>query len=168
MIRAVDRGDLTFVREECERHWGGPQIWSLGRMFRADELPGFVAMLDGQRAGLVTYSVTPGGYQCEIVTLSARVERRGVGRLLLETAVEAARGAGCARVYLTTTNDNITALGFYQKRGWRLAALHKGLVDAARARAPSIPTVAPNGIPIRDEIELELWLQLPLPPEPRT
>jgi ribosomal protein S18 acetylase RimI-like enzyme len=158
-IRPIEPGDAGFVREECERHWGGVQIWSLGRMYPADELPGFLALDDGTPAGFVTYFLQPGGYQCEVVTLSVRPEGRGVGTRLLEAAVGAAHGAGCSRVFLTTTNDNLRAIGFYQKRGWRLAALHKGFVDEARSRYPFIPAVGPSGIAIHDEIELELWLR---------
>lgn len=158
-VRASTPADAAFVREELHTHWHDTQIWSIGRQFDADQLPAFIAELDGLPAGLVTYAVQDGGYQCEVVTLSSRAENAGVATRLLEAAEDAARRAGCVRIYLTTTNDNLRALGFYQKRGWRLAALHKGNVDAARQRKPFIPVVGLNGIRVRDEIELELWLQ---------
>jgi len=67
--------------------------------------------------------------------------------------------AGCRRVWLVTTNDNVDALAFYQRRGFRLAALHRAAVTEARETLkPEIPEVARNGIPIRDELELELEL----------
>jgi ribosomal protein S18 acetylase RimI-like enzyme len=108
---------------------------------------------------LVTYTVHEGGYQGEVVTISTRTENRGVGTALLAAAVDAIRQAGCVRAMLTTTNDNLRALGFYQKRGWQLARLYQGFVDDARKRKPAIPEVGLNGIRIRDEIELELWLK---------
>lgn len=157
-VRPVDATDAGFLREEMTRHWGGTRIWSLGRAFDADRIPGFVAVVDGERVGQVTYEVAHGGYQCEVVTLSVRGESRGVGSRLLEAAVNAARRAECDRVFLTTTNDNIRALGFYQREGWRLAALHKGYVDEARKRVPQIPKVGPSGIAVRDEVEFEMWL----------
>src|SRR5206468_652788 len=76
------------------------------------------------------------GDESEIVTLSSVDENRGVGTLLLEHAVDAARRAGCRRVFLTTTNDNLRAIGFYQKRGWRLCRLYRGVVDEARRKWP--------------------------------
>jgi hypothetical protein len=73
-----------------------------------------------------------------------------------DTRKEIARRAGCSRFWLITTNDNVDALRFYQRRGFRLAALHSGAVDDSRARLkPEIPEVGDHGIPIRDEIELE-------------
>jgi peroxiredoxin len=158
-VRSIDASDADYLSQEMSRHWGGTQIWSRGRAFKADALPGLVAIVDGQRVGQVTYSIDPGGYQCEIVTLSATRESVGVGSRLLEAAVNAARAEECIRAFLTTTNDNTRAIGFYQREGWRLAALHKGNVDEARKRVPFIPKIGPSGIPIRDEVELELWLE---------
>jgi hypothetical protein len=58
-----------------------------------------------------------------------------------------------------TTNDNVDALRFYQRRGFRLAALHQGAVDDSRARLkPEIPEIGEHRIPLRDELDLELEL----------
>lgn len=158
-IRPIQPDDLTFVREELTRHWHDVGIWSLGMRYQGDALPGFVAIDDerhGRRIGLVTYIIHAGGYQGEVITLSSGAENHGVGSALLEAAANAIRAAGCARAFLTTTNDNLRAIGFYQKRGWRLAMLHKGRVEEARKHAPVIPMIGMNNIPLRDEIELEL------------
>jgi GNAT superfamily N-acetyltransferase len=78
-----------------------------------------------------------------------------VGTALLDAVKRIALEAGCRRVYLTTTNDNLRALRFYQRRGFRLVAVYAGAVDRARAHKPQIPAIGMHGIPIRDEIELE-------------
>jgi GNAT superfamily N-acetyltransferase len=156
-IRPVEPGDLDWVREELTNNWGRPQIWSIGRMFEADTLPGFVADRDGELVGLVTYSLAEhvGPHECEIVTLSSRVEGQGIGGALLDAAIAAALAVGRTRIFLTTTNDNLRALGFYQRRGWILVKLHQGIIVWARERYPGIPKIGMNGIPWRDELELE-------------
>jgi ribosomal protein S18 acetylase RimI-like enzyme len=79
----------------------------------------------------------------------------GVGTALLQLVEQAAQ-QGCGRLWLVTTNDNVDALRFYQRRGFRLAALRRGAVDDGRARLkPEIPTVGDYGIPLRDELELD-------------
>jgi ribosomal protein S18 acetylase RimI-like enzyme len=79
-----------------------------------------------------------------------------VGSGLLRLAEQVASERGCRRLWLITTNDNVDALRFYQRRGFRLAALHRGAVDDSRARLkPEIPTVGDHGIPLRDELELD-------------
>lgn len=70
-----------------------------------------------------------------------------------------ARRAGCTRLWLVTTNDNLDALRFYQRRGFRLSRLRPGAVDLSRQTLkPEIPEVGTFGIAIRDELELELDL----------
>ncbi len=74
-----------------------------------------------------------------------------------------AAAAGCRRFWVLTTNDNVDALRFYQRRGFRLTAIRCGAVDQARRTLkPQIPMIGNYGIPIRDEIELAQ--DLPLPP----
>jgi GNAT superfamily N-acetyltransferase len=113
---------------------------------------------DGALVGLLTYRLD--GADCEVSTLYVADAWRGVGTALMEAVVEAARRAGCRRLWLVTTNDNVDALRFYQRRGFRLAALHAGAVDESRATLkPSIPELGDHGIAIHDEIVLELVLR---------
>jgi hypothetical protein len=78
-----------------------------------------------------------------------------VGSALLDAAAATARAEGCARLRLITTNDNLDALRFYQRRGFRLVALRPGAVDVARVLKPQIPRTGDFGIAVRDELELE-------------
>jgi ribosomal protein S18 acetylase RimI-like enzyme len=103
--------------------------------------------------GLLTYDVRGG--ELEVVTVDALERGGGTGTLLVEAAVARARELGLRRVWLITTNDNLDALRFYQRRGFRLAALYPNAIEAARRIKPAIPEVGAYGIPIRDELELE-------------
>jgi ribosomal protein S18 acetylase RimI-like enzyme len=104
--------------------------------------------------GLLTYVVD--GTACEVLTLHADPPRTGAGSELIEAAAEVAASRGCDRLWLITTNDNVDALRFYQRRGFRLVGLHPGAVDRSRRELkPQIPELAKNGIPIRDELDLE-------------
>jgi RimJ/RimL family protein N-acetyltransferase len=130
------------------------------------DLPGFAAFDGGRCVGLVTYELD--GEACEIVTIDALEEGKGIGTVLLEAVAAAAREAGCARVQLLTTNNNLRALAFYQKRGFRLVGLVPGAIDEERSLKPSIPLVDASGLPIRDELHLELELETPGPLGSRT
>jgi len=114
--------------------------------------------LDGAApAGLLTYIL--GKDACEVLTLHAASQWQGAGSALLRAVAGVARGAGCSRLWLVTTNDNVDALRFYQRRGFHLRALRPGAVDAARRDSkPEIPWIGDHGIPLRDELELELDL----------
>ncbi len=132
------------------------RVARLGALEDALAHPHLVAhYADGALAGVLTYVI--GGEECEVLTLHAADRHRGTGTALIEAIETLARDAGCARLWLITTNDNVDALRFYQRRGFRLAKLHAGAVDDARARLkPGIPRTGDHGIPLRDELELEL------------
>jgi L-amino acid N-acyltransferase YncA len=87
-------------------------------------------------------------------------EGQGIGSKLIEQVIEEARTRGCKRLFLITTNDNLNALGFYQKRGFEIAAVHRGAVNESRKIKPGIPLVGYHSIPLRDEIELEMSLRV--------
>jgi GNAT superfamily N-acetyltransferase len=103
--------------------------------------------------GLATYRIE--GDEFELVTIDAVVAEAGVGSALLAVAKEVAAAEGCRRLWLITTNDNLDALRFYQRRGLRIAAVHRDAVDRARQIKPQIPAVGSSGIGIHDELELE-------------
>lgn len=156
-VRAAQPADRAFIRAEAIRHWDCPTIRSRDVPYEVERLPALVAWLAGQRVGHLTYSFLDSN-ECEVVTLSATVEDRGVGTALLSAAIDEARRHGCRRVFLTTTNDNLRALRFYQRRGWRLVAVLPGMIDRYRERGKAIPEVGLNDIPLHDEIELEYRL----------
>lgn len=155
-VTPISRADVATVHDILVGSWDSTVVAAHGTTYDAATLPGFLARLDGAPAGLLTYHVQ--GDDWEIVTIDAIVERRGVGSGLLAAAEAAARLAGAHRLWLITTNDNVHALRFYQRRGFDLVTVHHDAVTRARATLkPSIPLVA-DGIPIRHELELERLL----------
>ena len=154
-VRPLGEADREWATGKLRELWGEGVV-SRGRLLDATVLPGFVAEGEGEPAGLLTYRIDGG--DCEVVTINAFPRGAGAGTALMEAVAVAARDAGCRRVWLITTNDNLRALRFYQRRGFRLAALHRDALARSRELKPSIPEVGLDGIPLRDELELELTL----------
>jgi len=155
-IEKIDQSNRRIVREWIAT-WPRDFIISRGRKLWPAELEGFVALDDDRRLiGLVTYEII--GDQCEVVTLDALKQWSGIGTRLMENVIPVAREAGCTRLWLITTNDNIEAIRFYQKRGFTLAAIHVNALEHSRKLKPEIPKIGLFGIPMRDEIEFEMEL----------
>jgi GNAT superfamily N-acetyltransferase len=123
------------------------------RSFHVDDLDALIAWNVGERVGAAT-CLTGSAGDCELVSIDALTPRAGVGTALLAAVEERARGAGCARVTLSTTNDRLDALRFYQRRGYRITGVRAGAVDEARRRKPTLPLVGEHGIPLHDELRL--------------
>jgi len=114
-VKPLQNDDGDWVAALLKDRWGCTRIVSRGRVHEADTLPGFVATQEGERVGLLTYSVD--GKECEIVTIDSLAGGKRIGSALLEAAR-----------------------------------------SQSRRLKPGIPLIGKDGIPLRDEIELEILL----------
>lgn len=158
LVREARPEDRAWIEQQLRASWGSTIIVSRGRAYDANQYPALVAVYDGQPAGLATFRFHDD--ECELLSLEAIQQRSGIGSALLARVTGKARDSGCRRLWLITTNDNLDAVRFYQRRGMRLVAVHSGAVDEARRMKPSIPEVGEYGIPLHDELEFELVLRV--------
>jgi len=154
----VDAERPELARVVAER-WGAPIVTSRDHVHDVAALPCLLAVnpQDGSWLGVAGYSIA--GAECELVLLEAFERFGGVGTALLSAVIAEARRVNCARLWLVTTNDNLDALRFYQRRGMRLVRVWPDATTRARRELkPQIPLIGEHGIPMRDELELELAL----------
>ncbi len=155
-VQPIDLADREWIAAETQRLFGGAVVISRGVAHEPAALPGFVAFSGEDRTGLATYRLA--GDEAELVTIDALAPRAGVGTALLAAVEGAAAEAGCRRIWLVTTNDNLEAIRFYQRRGYAFEAIHPGALAASRRLKPAIPEIGAFGIPMRDELILSKTL----------
>jgi GNAT superfamily N-acetyltransferase len=155
-VRPREAADQAAAGAFLARHQS-VRVARLGELVHSLDHPALVAKgVGGQLLGMLTYLPGQDWRHCEILTLHAGEQWHGAGTALIEAVGRLARRHGCARLWVITTNDNVDALRFYQRRGFCLVRVHRGSVDRSRASLkPEIPAVGAYGIPVRDEIELE-------------
>lgn len=145
------------VNRFTEDNWFSKEMVVNGRIINMSALEGIVCYDQSPNLiGLLTYLIQ--GNTFEIISLDSKKEHIGIGTKLLNQARQIAEMNNCNKISLTTTNDNLHALRFYQRRGFTLSALHVNAIDKARRLKPAIPVKGDFGIPIRDELELEFQL----------
>ena len=155
---ASGQADRDWLAKMWRQSWGDVIVVSRGRVLCLADLPTLIAWDGAERVGEATYCLD--GESAELASLNATVSGRGIGSTLVAAVEDAVRATGARRLWLITTNDNVDALRFYQRRDFRLARLSPGAVDEARRLKPEIPEIGEHGIPIHDEIELELLVGL--------
>lgn len=157
-IRETEPEDREWIKRWLTFQWGAEYVIVHDEKFFPADLPGFLAYdhTTQEPIGLITYRLGEG--HCEIITLDSLREGIGIGNALIETVKDRARHQQCHRLWLVTTNDNLSSLRFYQKRGFRIVNVNIGAVERARQQKPEIPEIGDQGIQIRDEIELEIVL----------
>lgn len=155
-IRFIDSSDQDWAEKVISQFWGSKLVVAHGVKYFPSRLPGLVACHGKVKVGLLTYHL--GDSDCEIVTLNSLQPNLGIGTALLKAVGKVASQSGVRRLWLVTTNDNLPALRFYQKRGFKLVAVHCNALEKSRQLKPSLPLNGLDGIPLRDEIELEMVL----------
>jgi GNAT superfamily N-acetyltransferase len=154
-IRPADR--LT-IGAAVRVRWGDERIIVHEEAFDTAGLPGLRAVDHHETIGFLHYKVRAD--LCEILTLASLRQRQGIGAALIQALEGLARDQGCRKLMVTTTNDNLDALAFYEHCGFVLTGVGLGLVDNSRKLKPAIPEVGAHNIPIHDEIYLEKCLEM--------
>jgi GNAT superfamily N-acetyltransferase len=150
-VRSKTADDQPWVDEVLQRMWGGCTVVVHGEAYDAGGLPALIA---GEYQGLATFALAAERPHAELIALNALMPRQGIGTALVETLAAQLGSRGVREIRLTMTNDNLDALRFYQRRGFRIVAVRPGAVDDARRIKRSIPVVGNYAIPRHDEIEM--------------
>ena len=154
VLRPASAEDRGWIADAMRSEWGSVAVVSRGRLTEdASALPGVVAERDGRAAGYAMLRLERDAG--EVVALHALERGAGVGTALLDGACAAAARAGCARLWLITTNDNVEAIRFYQRRGWDWVGFHRDALTDSRRLKPEIPETGEHGIRLRHELVFE-------------
>lgn len=156
-LQEINNEHRDAVNQILKEEWNCPPSVSRGKVIDTTTLPGFLCIENEVIKGVVTYNIV--NEECEIVTLNSFEENKGIGTALIKEVLNVARNNHCKRLWLITTNDDINALRFYQKKGFDLKAAHINAMEPSRKLKPSIPLIGMDGIPIKHELEFEIVLR---------
>lgn len=155
-IRLTTPDDTQLVSQLMTQHWGGEPLVIRAKKYYPSKLDGIIVEENNEIIGFLFFECQK--TSCEIVVFEVFEKFHGIGTKVLDKLKFIAKEKGCHRIYLMTNNDNLDALRFYQRRGFCICGIHLDSVKASRKIKPGIPMVGEYGIPLRDEIDLELIL----------
>lgn len=150
VVRDATAADRHAIEEICDRAWGETEIDVYGRTFDVLTCENVIAEADGELAGLISLAVHTGDLAIVMYSVYPQYQGRGLGSALLDAACDRAAGRGLPAVKAAVGNDDIPLLYFYQRHGFFLAEVAKGLL----ADKLGFAGVGFAGIPIRDEVRL--------------
>lgn len=156
-IEKIDNQNRIFINDFIEEQWHTTKMIIRGSEIDMTTAEGLVIFEDNKIIGLITYMFYDD--VMEILSLDSLREKQGIGTALLNETIAIAKEAECKKIVLITTNDNINAIRFYQKRGFDMAHLYRNALDVSRKLKPEIPLVGENDIPLRHELEFEFFLE---------
>ena len=143
------------VGNDLLQQFGSEHIISINRQYnKASELPGFIAEEENSPTGIVLYFIKD--QVCELAYLHAFKTMAGIGKELVDYLINFIRNKSIDRLFVITTNDNLEALKFYQKQGFKLVKVYPDAMEKVREIKPEVPLTGKNNIPLRDMMELEM------------
>ena len=157
-ITSITPENRSIINEFLMKHWYSTDMVVCGEKIDMTKLDGLAVFSQGEITALLTYRIKP-DHTCEIISLDSLIENQGTATKLLQKVFDIARTCSCKTVTVMTTNDNLKAIDFYQKRGFDKIRLHYNTVEKSRKIKPEIPLLGDHGIPLRHELEFEYNLK---------
>ena len=152
----IDSLNRNLIDMFIKQHWHTTTMIIRGKEIDMTKTEGFYFRNGENIIGLITYIVYDN--ILEITSLDSVYENRGIGSKLVQTVIQEAKERKFQKIVLITTNDNINAIKFYQKRGFDMVRLFHNALDVSRKLKPEIPLIGDNSIPLRHEIEFEFLI----------
>jgi GNAT superfamily N-acetyltransferase len=152
LVRQAEPEDISEVLALFRRDFGRSTVIGFGDSMALEDCPMLVAEMRGDLAGALAYRLVRDALHIVALATDPMWQRSGVATHLESEAAFIARRHGVARLLFATTNDNLPALYFYQRRGWTVT---ETVVGGMLPHFGGQPGVGFAGIPVRDEIRLE-------------
>lgn len=153
-VRSATAEDAETIRAIALGYWGETQVGCFGREYDVMAIPAWMAIADGQCAGVLSYAVESDRLVVVMLNVHPEFQGRTAARSLLAMAEHEGRSRGLATIAVATTNDDLPALYLYQRWGFVIAeVVVGGLLAHHGAEEPGFA-----GIPVRDEVRLEKHL----------
>ena len=154
--KRISTSDRTLVDEFIRQQWYTTTMIIRGKEIDMTQTDGFYVKEQEDIIGLITYFVSDD--VLEVISLNSLRENQGIGTKLVDAVIREAKDRKLKKILVVTTNDNINAIKFYQKRGFDMACLYHNALDLSRKIKPEIPLIGDHSIPLRHEIEFELLI----------
>jgi ribosomal protein S18 acetylase RimI-like enzyme len=153
-IRPATPPDQPRIAELADYFWGELQVECFDRSYQVDALPAYVACDEDETVGVASYAREEDATNLVMLSVLPRWQGRGAASDLITAVTDMARAEGANRLIVATTNDDLPSLGLYQRLGFAITEVvvgklveHHGGIELGFA-----------GIPVRDEIRMELCL----------
>jgi ribosomal protein S18 acetylase RimI-like enzyme len=155
LVRQAEPEDVLEVMALFRRDFGRSMVIGFGESMALEDCPMLVAELRGELSGALAYRLVPDALHVVALATDPMWQRSGVATHLEHEATVIAQRHEVRRLLFATTNDNLPALYFYQRRGWTIT---EAVIGGMLPHFGGQPGVGFAGIPVRDEIRLEKGL----------
>ena len=152
--KTVSEGEKSVVRKFVRRFWGEEEQLTFGRRFAVPELPAYVAKVQEGVIGFISFSPTSDAIMVVALGVLPRYQCYGIGSKLIKKVEDEAKRLGKGKVLVSTSNDDLPALGFYQSHGFQIYQVTPNVIAEKHEKI----LVGIGGLPVKDELRLQKML----------
>ena len=149
--KIVGEGERSAVRKFVKRFWGEEEQLAFDRRFAVAELPAYVAKVQDLVIGFISFSSTSDTVLVVALGVLPRYQCCGIGSRLIKKVEGEARRLRKSKVFVSTSNDDLPALGFYQSHGFQIYQVNPNVIAEKHAKVLR----GIGGLPVRDELRLQ-------------
>ena len=139
------------IRRFVKRFWGEEEQLTFDREFVVAELPAYVARVHNSTVAFVSIAEMDDAVMVVALGVLPRYQGSGVGSSLVEKVEVEARRLGKRRLLVSTSNDDLPALVFYQSHGFQIYEVQPNVVSVKHGEGSR----GICGLPVRDELRLQ-------------
>jgi len=138
------------IREFVQRFWGEEEQLTFDRKFMVAELPTYVAEVENNIVGFISFTEADDAVIIVALGMLPQYQSSGVGTNLIEEVETKAKTLLKKRLLVSTSNDDLPALAFYQSLGFQIYEVKPNVI--AEKHGGILQGV--GGLPVRDEMRL--------------
>jgi ribosomal protein S18 acetylase RimI-like enzyme len=143
------------IREIVQRFWGEEEQLTFDRKFIVAELPTYLAKAGNIIIGFASYAEVNDAIIIVALGVLPQYQNAAVGKSLIERVEAEAKGLQKKKLLVSTSNDELPALAFYQSLGFQIYEVKPNVI--AQKHGKILKGI--GGLPVRDELRLQKLLQ---------
>ncbi len=151
IIKSTERTPKDKIREFVRSFWGEENQETFGMNFEVARLPMYIAESDKKIIGFASYSAYENALLIVTFGVIPQYQGTGIGKALMKRIETQAKREGRRRIVLSTSNDDLPALAFYQSIGFQIYEVKPNVIAAKHGKVVK----GIGGLPVRDELRLQ-------------
>ncbi len=149
-IKSPGPDDRKTIRKFAKRFWGEEEQLTFGRFLSVAELPGYVAKKENKVLGFISTTDIDDSTIIVALAILPQYQDSGIGTALINVVERETKRKKRKRLLVSTSNDDLPALAFYQSQGFQIYEVKPGVI--AEKHGKILEGI--GGLPIRDELRL--------------
>jgi ribosomal protein S18 acetylase RimI-like enzyme len=137
------------------RFWGEEEQLTFDRKFMVAELPTYLAKAASTIIGFVSFAEVKDAIIIVALGVLPKYQNAGAGKSLIEKVEAEAKRLGKKKLLVSTSNDDLPALAFYQSLGFQIYEVKPNVITEKHGAVLK----GIGGLPIRDELRMQKILQ---------